>query len=243
MSNHLLTRDRIAKQLEIEAIAHYIKDGMTVLDVGCGDGETLIELARRYEIAGIGYDSSIEMLKLAAANEMRTHFEDMKGTVSLFQSDLLKQAIPALDLVYSERTLVCLPDWETQKRAIANIARCLKPGGLYVMCECSQDGLDAVNAMRAAVALPPVMPPAWDRYLRDDEIEAFAADNNCGLTLEGVDDYSSAYYFLSRVVNARLAADEGREPDYDAPVNRMALSLPPIAGLRGQGRLWLWRKV
>ena len=239
MTSHLLTRDRIAKRLEIEAIARHVQDGMTVLDVGCGDGETLIELARRYEIAGIGYDSSIEMLKLAAANEMRTHFENMKGTISLFQADLLKQAIPALDLVYSERTLVCLPDWETQKRAIANIARCLKPGGLYVMCECSQDGLDAVNAMRECVGLPPVISPTWDRYLCDAEIEGFAADNGCGLELEGIERFGSTYAFLSRVVNAFLAAKAGLEPEYDSEINKLALKLPSIGDF-GQYTIWKW---
>ena len=32
------TQDRIAKRLEMEAISRYVKDGMRVLDVGCGCG-------------------------------------------------------------------------------------------------------------------------------------------------------------------------------------------------------------
>ena len=65
--------------------------------------------------------------------------------------------------------------------------------------------------------------------------------NTYGLLLEGVNDYSGVYYFLSRVVNAALAARAGKEPQYDSPVNKLALKLPGI-GIRGQGRIWLWRK-
>jgi len=267
MTNHLLTRDHIAKRLEIEAIARYVKDGMTVLDVGCGDGETAIELAQRYDVIIEGLDSDatfVERASVAGTDAFWRGLFKRKGYQPMFIiGDILALSdwgkgnydLVKYDLVYTQRCLVCLPDWETQKRAIANIARCLKPGGLYVMCECSQDGLDAVNAMRECIGLPPIVPPAWDRYLRDAEIEPYRrkiARKYLGrfpqpmiesLTLEGIDDYSSTYYFLSRVVNARLAADEGREPDYDAPVNRLALTLPPIAGLRGQGRVWLWRKA
>jgi hypothetical protein len=43
------------------------------------------------------------------------------------------------------------------------------------------------------------------------------------------------------VANAWLAARENKDPDYEAPINQLALLLPPI-GKFGQGRLWLWRK-
>jgi cyclopropane fatty-acyl-phospholipid synthase-like methyltransferase len=36
------SRDVIAKQLEVEAIATYVRDGMRVLEVGCGNGITAI---------------------------------------------------------------------------------------------------------------------------------------------------------------------------------------------------------
>ena len=62
------------------------------------------------------------------------------------------------------------------------------------------------------------------------------------MKLDGCVYYSSTYYFLSRVVNAWEAAQSGKDPDYDAPVNQLALKLPPIGDF-GQGRLWLWRKV
>ena len=42
------TRDLIAVELERRLIERYVTDGMHVIDVGCGNGETLIRLARRH---------------------------------------------------------------------------------------------------------------------------------------------------------------------------------------------------
>ena len=37
------TRDVIAKQIEVDAISTYVRDGMRILEVGCGNGITAIE--------------------------------------------------------------------------------------------------------------------------------------------------------------------------------------------------------
>jgi hypothetical protein len=107
------------------------------------------------------------------------------------------------------------------------------------MCENSQDGLDQMNAVRESVGLSRITPPWHNRYLRDAEIEQTKIP---GLTLERIDYFSSTYYFLSRIVNAWQAAQNGREPDYDDPMNQLALKLPRL-GKFGQGRIWLWRKT
>lgn len=52
---------------------------------------------------------------------------------------------------------------------------------------------------------------------------------------------ASTYYLLSRLINAKLAAQEGREPAYDSPINQMTLRLPVIGNF-GQHRLWVIRK-
>ena len=107
------------------------------------------------------------------------------------------------------------------------------------MCENSQDGLDKINELRSLVGLPEITPPWHNHYLRDSDIEQSSFP---GLKLDAVRHYSSTYYFLSRVVNASLAQKEGKEPEYDAPVNQLALQLPSI-GEMGQGRIWQWRAL
>jgi hypothetical protein len=107
------------------------------------------------------------------------------------------------------------------------------------MCENSADGLECINKLRSDAGLENITAPWHNRYMHDSEIESLSIP---GVALENINYFSSTYYFLSRVVNAWLAAREGVSPSYDAPVNKLALSLPPI-GKMGQGRIWVWRKV
>jgi len=232
------TNDLIAKQLEIEAISNYICDGMKILEVGCGNGLTAVELARRYRVEILGIDFASEMI--AAANEAARGTE-MKGSLQFEVGEVrqLTKLSAKYDLIYTERVLINLPDWSSQRQAIMDITSLLAPHALYVMCENSEDGLQKINDLREMVGLYRVTPPWHNRYLRDSELRKM---DIAGVTLEEVVHYSSTYYFLSRVVNAAVAANQNQEPVYDAYINQLALSLPPL-GEFGQGRIWLWRKL
>ncbi len=231
------TRDVTAKQIEIEAIASYVRDGMRVLDFGCGNGITAIELARRFKVEVTGADFAEQMIEAAIK---LAEGQELKGSVRFETGNVSNPgALGQFDLIYTERVLINLPDWPAQRDALASILDLLAPGGLYVMCENSQDGLDKINSLREQIGLPAVTPPWHNRYMRDAELDTFT---HAGIKLEGMNFYSSTYYFLSRVVNAWLAAQEGKEPEYEAPINQLAMQLPSI-GEMGQGRIWLWRKA
>jgi ubiquinone/menaquinone biosynthesis C-methylase UbiE len=231
------SRDTTAKQLEIEAIAGHVRDGQRVLDVGCGNGVTAIELARRFAVRLTGVDYAEDLL--TAARDL-AQGQPLRGTLHFQAGDVgrLEGHAGRFDLVYTERTLINLPDWPAQRAAITGLVGCLDAGGLFVMCENSQDGLDEINHFRACLGLAKIAPPWHNRYLRDAELAGLSFP---GVTFEGVEFYSSTYYFLSRVVNAWLAAQEGKEPSYEAAINQLALRLPPL-GEFGQGRIWKWRR-
>jgi ubiquinone/menaquinone biosynthesis C-methylase UbiE len=232
------SKDYLAKQLEIEAIAKYVKDGQKVLDFGCGNGITAIELARRYSIDIIGIDYAGEMVKAASGLAKN---ESLKGNVSFITGEIqdLEHFKERFDLIYTERVLINLSDFSSQKHAIITLTHLLKPDSLYVMCENSQDGLNSINMLRKQIGLSEIKPPWHNRYFNDDEIMELRIP---GIVLYKVEDYSSTYYFLSRIVNAWLAKNEGREPDYNAPINQLSLLLPSI-GSFGQGRIWVWKKI
>lgn len=231
------SKDLIAKQLEITAISSYVRDGMNILEIGCGNGITAIELAKLFDVTITAFDYADDMI--AAANAFLTG-NSLKGSVTFHAGDVLQ--LPAFnnhfDLIYTERVLINLPDWESQRKAIIGITKLLKPGGVYVMCENSQDGLDQINSLRSSAALGKITPPWHNRYFRDDELSMLTMQD---AALESINYYSSTYYFLSRVVNAWVAAQNGEEPKYDAQLNYLALQLPSL-GNWGQGRIWLWRK-
>lgn len=233
------TNDIISKQLELEAISQFFRDGLRVLEFGCGNGQTALYLAQQFAIDILGLDYAPAMVEAARANIASSG--ELRGTVRFDVGDLTTppQFQQPFDLVYTERALINLEDWERQKEAIAAIGALLRPGGHYVMCENSQDGLDRINELRARTGLPEIQRPWHNVYFRDTLLNDFAAG---GLKLERTVPFSATYYFLSRVVNASLAAQEGTAPRYDSPVNRLALALPPI-GETAQVKIWLWRKT
>jgi ubiquinone/menaquinone biosynthesis C-methylase UbiE len=232
------TNDIIAKQIEMKAIMSYVKDGMNILDIGCGNGITAIEIARKYHVTVLGMDYAHEMI--ANAKELAKG-QDLMGSVKFEVGDVMALSNFAepdfthkYDIIYTERTIVNLPDWKAQKQAIIDIVGLLKEGGKFVMCENSQDGLDAINVLRLSVGLPSIIHPWHNRYLYDAEIKKIKE-----VQLLDINYYSSTYYFLSRVVNAWQSAQEGKEPEYEAPINKLALQLPAINKM-GQGRIWVW---
>lgn len=231
------TRDLILKQLEQRFLAPYLAKAERVLDAGCGDGATLRALAWARHTGNVwtklvGFDYSANMVRAAH------HAPD--GDLVVWHPHSLLDAIPdawgKFDLVFTERALINLTSWEEQARAIRHLQAAVAPGGLLVLVENSGDALVRLNVLRRALDLPAIEPPWHNRYFREADVwAAFSVDEPIRFT--------DAYYFLSRVVNAKLARDEGREPDYDAPVNRLALALPPETdcGKVGQTVAWTWR--
>lgn len=224
--------DVILKQLEIAAIASHIRDGMRVLDAGCGNGITGRKLVRGHKIELLGLDYSEPMIEACGG-------DDMAGTMTFRVADIrnLPADIGQFDLIYTERCLINLPDWQEQREAVLSLISHLAEGGTYLMCEASQDGLDRINELRETIGLPQIHQPFHNRYLRQEELDTLQDQ----ITLKGRLEFSSTYYLFSRVINAVLACQELREPQYLDPVNLLALALPNIGDI-GQCKIWLWGK-
>lgn len=230
------SQDEIAKQIETAAIFKYIKDKMDVLEFGCGNGATAIEAREIFKIAIKGLDYSVKMIKSALANSngMKDIFFE-QGNI-MYQPEMGRK----FDLVYTQRCLINLPDWDAQKKAIKYLTSLLKPGGRYIMCENSMNGLDGINRLREKVCLPEIKVPWHNCYFDDDSLWVLHWDIEA--IIEQRNDFSATYYFLSRVVNAWLAQREGKDPDYNSPINHLAALLPSV-GDTAQGKIWVWKKL
>jgi len=232
------SNDLVAKELEISSISRHIKNGMVVAEFGCGNGTTALELLRKHDIVLHCFDFSPAMIESArklAANAgvgSRIHFEigDVRDEPSLGRK---------FDVIYTERMIINLPDWKLQAQAIRYLISHLNAGGRYLMCENSKVGLDHLNNLRMSAGLETISPPWHNVYLADDLVASLETP---GAKLVDVEPFSATYYFLSRVVNAWLAVKEGKQPSYDAPVNQLALELPPF-GDCAQGKLWVFERT
>jgi SAM-dependent methyltransferase len=103
-----------------------IPEGTVVLDIGCGAGTDLLLAARRVGPRGraIGVDMTEAMRRRAAAGAAAC------GLVNVDLRDGDATALPvddrSIDVVISNGVLNLVPD---KRRALAEIARVLKPGG------------------------------------------------------------------------------------------------------------------
>lgn len=232
------SNDLIAKSIELDALAKFFSDGLEVMEFGCGNGITALEMSRRFDITVQAYDFSPEMVK--AAQQLAASM-DFPHRVTFSTGDITHP--PAIDktfdLVFTERMIINLASWEQQQSAIRALCGYLKPGGRLLLLENSATGLARINELRAMVGLKAITAPWHNIYLDDDKVSKLDIE---GCELTQVVPYSATYYFLSRVVNAWLASQEGKEPHYDAPVNKLALTLPAM-GDHAQGKIWVFERT
>lgn len=232
------TNDITAKRLEMKTLAKYFSDGLLVAEFGCGNGLSAFELVKQFNIEIHAYDFSSEMIKQAKvlAKELGITKNIVFDVADITNPPEIKEKF---DLIFTERMIINLPDWEAQLKAIKTMSNYLKIGGRLLLMENSQTGLDELNSYRAEVGLETINAPWHNLYLDDNKVNT-ASVPNCELV--EVVPYSATYYFISRVVNAWQAKQEGKEPSYDAPINSIAENLPAI-GTQAQGKIWIWQKI
>ncbi len=232
------TNDLLIKQLELAELEKHFSNGTNVLEIGCGNGQSALYLAQRFDIKIHATDFSEEMI--AAANASLKSNLKLAEKVTFSVADIRDfQTTNKYDIIYSQRSLINLDSWVEQKSAIEKILNWLSPSGRFLMCENSRDGLEKINEYRKALDLGEIKAPWHNNYLNERDVAAVSVK---GCLLDAVYPFSSTYYFLSRVINAALAAQVNEDPSYDSAVNKLALRLPPISDC-GQTKLWVWRKA
>ena len=127
----------------VEVIGGYLASDSRVLDVGCGPGHELRQVAARVPRGEvIGVDLAAGMVKVAHASA-RSHGID---NCAFFQADVgeLPRAFTGrFDLVYS-----CLAHhhFPNPEAAASNALRCLRPGGVYCVIDPGPAWFNALSA-------------------------------------------------------------------------------------------------
>ena len=227
------SRDFNLRELEGGFISEHLGEGR-VLDIGCGNGYTLISLARRLQAEMVGVDFSASMIEGARALAELSPSE-LKGTLTFQQGDV--RALPfqdgSFDFAISERCLLNLPSREDQWQTIREIHRVLVDGGVYLMVEGTEDGLRRLNDARQAVGLEPIPSVSDSNFsslkFDEDELREFLGDL---FTVAEV-RYFGAYYLISRVLHPLLALPNS--PSFAASINSKAREIEQV--VRDCGKL------
>lgn len=227
------TDDIHLRELEVSTIVQTLGEidlprQASMLDVGCGGGYSTVTVAAAIpDIRVLGIDYALTMIK-AARDRLQT-LPELHQRVSFVVGDAIQLSQVCgdslYDVVVSDRCLINLDSFESQSHAIAEIAAHTKPGGYYIAIENFVEGHDNMNAARRAVGLPEI-PVRWHNVYFTERnfirsVERFFEDAT-------IKDFSSSYYFATRVIYSAMCQMRGEEPDYDHEIHRLAVRLPWI---------------
>ena len=228
-------KDYNLQYLEINALLKYINQRDHIVDVGCGTGYATLYMAWKREISILGVDYSDEMIAVARKN-LRIVESKLRGNVTFAVGDVMSlQLDEEFDTAITERCLNNIPSWRQQKKAIENISRIVRKGGLLLMLEGSKQGLKRLNQIRLQNGLNEI-PIVWHNLFFDDRLlEAYASQL---FEPMNVDNFCSTYMLISRVLHPALVFPE--EPRYEAKINDLAANMPNFGDF-GQEKLYVFR--
>lgn len=207
--------DGFAIRLETQNIASHIRDGDSVLDVGCSNGFAAVIQCAAHSLASMcGVDFSESMIKYAQENRERSRHRDI---LSFCVGDV--RALPfepeTFDVVYTTRVLINLPNWAEQQQGIAECLRVARTGGTVVLSEAFWEPLTRLNALRALAGLAPLAEHDFNRYIKKERMEAYLKELGVSFVCE---DFSSVYYIGSRFLR-ELVTDYKSFAGYSNPIN------------------------
>jgi ubiquinone/menaquinone biosynthesis C-methylase UbiE len=211
--------DPVSEDLEVNFLKKMVGENEVVCDLGCGNGRTLLEIAKdKKDTMFYGVDFIEEMIKAANEEKERLGVRNVCfKCADATSEDMGKMFDFKFDMIMTKRLLINLKG-DSKYKAVRNIFDMLKDGGKYIMVECFSEPLGKINDIRKMLGLDEIKVKDFNEYL------SLAVIKNIKelFDVEEKIDFQSLYYFISRVFNAYLS--EG-DPIYDSPLNMLAADL------------------
>jgi ubiquinone/menaquinone biosynthesis C-methylase UbiE len=234
--------DQMVIDLEIREILQRLEDGDRVLDIGCANGYSTVQFASRKQVDIRGLDYIPEMIELARAR-LTDLAAYLSGRVEFDVGDITSLSEPAAsyDKVIVVRVLINLADWHSQLKGLQECARVLKPGGVLLVSEATQQGWRNLNAFRHEWGLSNIPMPPFNHYVDEDKLVEATSD----LRLLEVANFSSTYYVGTRVLKPLLIQALRAEINVANPNmhwNRWFAQLPS-GGNYGTQKLFVFQKT
>ena len=198
----------------------------SILDLGCGDGRSTLEIASHFpECHFTGLDFSETMVKIANNNLALKN--GLKERVNFIVGDVTKlhEIIndKKFDIIISDRCLINLDSSLNQYKTISDISNHLTSEGHFIAIENFIDGHNTMNDSRIAMGLPEI-PIRWhNKYFYEEEVLKISKKYFSHVVIK---DFSSSYYFATRIIYSKLCQMRGEIPDYNHEIHQLATKLP-----------------
>lgn len=150
--------DIFQRELEYDYVGRYLTSAMTVLEVGCGNGFSTNRF--RGLVTHIdAFDYSENMIERARATFGETNNRFIHDNVLE-----PKHLAPGYDAAICVRVLINLQNLEEQQQAIRNLARLVRPQGVFILVEGFTEGFTMLSKLREQLHLPPLEPAKINFY-------------------------------------------------------------------------------
>lgn len=230
------TNDIYLRELEISTFGNVINefnfaDGAKILDLGCGDGYTTLNIANNLNsnYTFLGLDYSEEMIQ--NANNNLKKFTNLKNDIKFDIADAtkIKSIIDEkfngqkFDIIITDRCLINIPSVEKQYDTIKQISECLNENGVYIAIENFVETNNNFNDLRKKFNLEEI-PVRWHNFFFEEN--EFLSQTKKYFNAVEFRDFSSSYYLATRIIYSAICQIEKKEPDYNHEINKLALNLP-----------------
>jgi SAM-dependent methyltransferase len=220
--------DTVQREVEFSFIRKHLDTTARVLEVGCGNGFLTSRLRNL-----VGFVDAFDYAENMVLQARRLVGEENNR---FFHDNVLepKNLQGPYDIILCVRVLINLKNLAEQRRALANMARALRPGGKLILLEGFNNGFSALTDLRGRLGLPPLTPAPINFYSSYDEFlpsvrELFDIDEEF---------HTGMFDFLTRVVYPLLVGPDAvaEAGDFHHRIASLAQTFNPDS-LRPMARL------
>ncbi|MBG0808563.1 class I SAM-dependent methyltransferase [Methylosinus sp. H3A] len=183
--------------------------GLTVLDVGCGNGFTIKQLAScmpQYSFVGVEMNDRLRDLAIKQ-NDSADNVNIIPGDIRNIDSIELPEC--RVDILLCQRVLINIMSDEDAAKALDNIISIVRPGGHLLFIESFLSGLNNLNDARSEFLLAPISPAHHNKYLSDNFFSHPQLTRFCLPHFSLESNALSTHYYVSRVLHAALLQQQG----------------------------------
>ena len=215
------TNDIYLDLLEEDQIINNLKNNKTVLEIGSGNGILLRRLLKKKKIKKyLGTDFVRELVEKSKKNFKKKNINFKQLDMTLVSN---KSFSEKFDYIISKRAIQNVLSNKLQISTIDNFGYHLKKNGLMILVESSNTAQKNINFYRKKYKLPKIIPPFHNLFFDDKKILSHKFKH---VKLKKIHNFSSNYYFISRILNALLCKKYlKKKASYSDPLNQIGLRI------------------
>tara|TARA_B100002019_G_C21198790_1_gene562829 strand:- start:145 stop:930 length:786 start_codon:yes stop_codon:yes gene_type:complete len=215
------TNDIALDGLESQQIIKAIKEGQSILEIGCGNGLLYEQICNKINLERyIGTDFVNDLVKECERKKKSNSHEFMQLDMTEVDNRTFNEKF---DVIISKRAIQNVIDQDLQLKAIDNFGQFLNDDGLMVLVESSSTAQNNINLYREKYNLDKIIPPFHNLFFNDEILSKYNFKN---VKLEKIVPFASDFYFITRLIYARYAKEYLKEsPTFQHPFQKIAITM------------------